>query len=481
MNRLIPVFFLLFSFSAFAQEAITLKFERTSWNIAMENLTGDLSDRYSYFKSSIPDLLIKALEQADTHVLSAEEKKMYRMEVVESKKAGLISQLAKAISARDNLLFSAAKNRDTAADTQKNIGTIKDQINALEKFDASQIKTADMLPASWVYGDGDGGLFEPGLYTPRVVCLDKDLDFLIGGELREIDDYFRLEIWGFDRASGKKQVFYTSAGPVGDVESMAGAAADELRSFILGRAWSAVKILADDPDSLIYSDGVLIGVGTAEAANLNPGKVLFEAVGLDNSYWSAEVELAALEHKVISATLSGTEKTFVAVNSEPDGADVYIGARWAGKTPLNLPRYRERNLWVTLKSEGYYEKSFEVSMESPDYLSFALEEETITRLEDFDLKKKAFYRSLGVFSLSLAGPMISAGINNNYLTRYNAYIGKFNSTYDAAYLDLADEMERNWKISEGVVIGTVAVSGGLLIDVFVKLSRYIKAAEALAE
>lgn len=83
--------------------------------------------------------------------------------------------------------------------------------------------------------------------------------------------------------------------------------------------------------------------------------------------------------------------------------------------------------------------------------------------------------------MSVAAPVITAGVYNNYISRQNVYASEFLATGDPDYYNLADEMETNYYISYGVFWGTIGISGGLLVDVFVKLARYIKAAEALAE
>jgi hypothetical protein len=169
------------------------------------------------------------------------------------------------------------------------------------------------------------------------------------------------------------------------------------------------------------------------------------------------------------------------LQTEPSDADVYIGARWAGKSPLNIPRYKDRNIWVSIKLDGYYDKSFEVSTKSPEDLFFELEEEEMSRMENFEIKKKQFYSALGLFSISVAAPVIMGGVFSNYANRQNAYVLEFLQTSDPSYSDLAMEMEKNYYISYGTFWGTIGISTGLLVNVFVKLSRYIKAAEALTE
>jgi len=173
-----------------------------------------------------------------------------------------------------------------------------------------------------------------------------------------------------------------------------------------------------------------------ESCPARPGSIFLEAIGEDNSYWSREAELSALELNEFSGELSRSSTDFLTLDSVPSNGDVYIGARWAGQTPLTLPRYRERNIWVTVKSEGYYDKSFGVSFDSPENIVIEMTEVDLTELEIFELRKKEFYKSLGWFSLSVAGPVISGGIFSNFASRQNGYANEYLNTSDSDYFDL---------------------------------------------
>jgi hypothetical protein len=485
MNKLflaiIMIGFPIFVFSE--EEAELLEFTRDSWNIAIESFSGSLSDNNEYLKSSIPDLIRRELLTSDMHVLSGNETSYYQSKVIEEKRIEFISNIASLYEERDNLLFSG----DSADSLFSERMTLNEKIKSAEKkyqalgeVDSSRILTADLLKVSWI-GSDDDSILNQEIYTPAVVASLYDLDFLISGVIKEIDEYFLLEVSGFSLEDTSSIQLYSKAGSADDMENMAIEAADEIRSIILGRPWSKLKVTTNQPDSLIYSNGILIGIGTAEVNTIEPGIVFLEAIGEDNSYWSEEVTLSALGETVIDGTLSASDTKFMTLSSEPAGADVYIGARWVGETPLNVPRYSDKDIWVSIKKEGYHNKSFVVSSESPEDLFYQLEVEEMSRMESFDLKKKDFYRSLGRFSLSLAAPVIMGGVYSNYAERYNGYATEYNSSSDLDDYDMAQEMKDYYYISYGVFWGTVGISSGLLVDVFVKLSRYIKAAEALAE
>ena len=454
----------------------TIIFKKSTWNIAIEELSGNLSSNNSYLKNSIPDLIVNELESSDMHVLSSDEIRDYQKRLIEEKKILIIEELREHYINRDKLLFESNLQDSSSDEFEKNILELKDSLLELAFLDSDDLKTADMLSVKWIASDDDNKTLQAGQYVPSVVLKKYDLDFLIKGSIKEIDEYFLIELSGYSQAGSELFSIYSDVGSIDDVERIAKAAANEIRSIILGRPWAILVINTDNPDALIYSDGVLVGVGKAEIKTMEPGLVFLEAIGDDNSYWSSEVDLKALEINSFEGELSENDAELISLNTEPAEADVYIGARWAGQTPLKLPRYDNRNIWVTIKSDGFYDKSFEVSSDSSLELFFNLEEEEMTRLEQFDMKKKEFYKSLGWFSLSVAAPVVSGGIYSNFADRQNAYAFAYGS--DSA---LAKEMERNYYITYGVFWGTIGVSGGLLVDLFVKLSRYIKAAEALAE
>lgn len=459
MNRAgLVVLFVIISVTLFAEEsAVNLKFERERWNIGLESLSGSLSPERNYLKKSIPDLLKRELISSEIHVLSSDEISRYRTSIVEEADKELIFELAQNYVSRDQLLFNPESTGTSLESINKKISELKDKRLTLAFSDKSLIKTADMLTVHWVEVDGDDGSITPGRFRPSVTAGQYDLDFLISGQIREIEGYFLIDVYGFLPSSDQLMTLYSGTGSIDEIEVMAVQIANELRSIILGRAWAALTVEMDDPDALIYSNGELIGIGSADMKTAEPGSVLLEAIGEDNSYWSREAELTALELNAFSGILSSVETEFLTLDSNPPGSDVYIGARWAGKTPLNLPRYSERNIWVTVKADGYYDKSFEVSMESPENLFLEMQVEELSEQEIFDMRKKEYYRSLGRFSISLSAPVITWGI----------------------FMNSTDQKKAD--ISQGVFWGTIGISGGLLADVFVKLYRYIKAAEALAE
>jgi len=482
MNKTgLVIVFLLFPLLVSAESPDLLKFNRDSWNVAIEGFSGTLPPAYEYLKSSIPDLIMRELAASDFHVLSKSEIRYYRQNLIDEAEKKIIGELSQNYSSRDKLLFDKIGNEETFKGISKKISDLNDDRITLAFTDLTLIKTAEIMNVEWI-GDADDKKFlSAGQYGTAVTAEIHDLDFLISGTIREVEDYFLLEIYGYDRSEDEKISVYSGVGSIDEIEVIAVEASNELRSIVLGRPWAILAVETDDPDALIYGDGQLIGVGSAELKTARPGSIFLEAIGEDNSYWSREAELSALELNEFSGELSRSSTDFLTLDSVPSNGDVYIGARWAGQTPLTLPRYRERNIWVTVKSEGYYDKSFGVSFDSPENIVIEMTEVDLTELEIFELRKKEFYKSLGWFSLSVAGPVISGGIFSNFASRQNGYANEYLNTSDSDYYDLASEMEMNYYISYGVFWGTIGISGGLLVDVFVKLSRYIKAAEALAE
>lgn len=483
MNKIfLKSILILLSFFLYSEEPDgLLKFSRDSWNIAIESFSGQLSRKNEYLKSSIPDLIRKELLSVEMHILSGKEISNYQHLVLSEKKKEILNALSTEYNNKDNLLFSDDHSLEAYLSIEAKINLYKKSLEALKEVNPAEINTADILRISWIGSGEDGSFLPTEIYTKPVISSLYDLDYLISGEIKEIDEYFYLEISGFNRCDSESVQIYSKAVSPDEIELMAIEVANELRSVMLGRAWSKLIVVTDHPDALIYSDGVLIGIGSADVNTLEPGTVMVEAIDEDTSYWSEEVVLEALEQVEVSGSLSVSDVDFMTLNTAPSGANVYMGARWIGSTPLNIPRYGDKNIWISIQKKGFYSKSFEVSSQSPSEMFYDLEVEEISRSANFDLQKKAFYRSLGRFSLSLAAPVIMGGVYSNYADRYNGYATEYNSSSDSADYDMAEEMKQNYYISYGVFWGTVGISSGLLVDVFVKLSRYIKAAELLTE
>ena len=483
MNKISFLLFLLFSPSLSFSEDITvpLIFNRENWNIAIESFSGSLPVNQEYLKSSVPDLIKQELLSSDIHLLSEREISHYRSEILKEGRKSLIQQISQNYESRDKIIFDGMDSENDRNTINERIIELKKGLMEIDGIDRTQINTADMLRVNWIRSSDDQDFLPSGRFIPQVLVKIYDLDFLITGSITQIEDYYLLEVSGYHSLEEEPSIVYSEFGSIDEIEIMAAEAADELRSIVLGRGWSILLVETNSPEALIYMDGQLIGVGSAEVKTVQPGKVLLEAIGEDNSYWSREADLTGLQHNEFMGILSETEKDFTTLDTLPHEADVYIGARWVGKTPLKLPRYRERNIWVTIRNEGYYSKAFEVTSKSPETLFYELEEEALTRIELFDLRKKEFYRALGWFSLSVAIPVVTQGMSENYLMQEKEYSSIYQITFEEEYNDLTREAYDKYFVTKGIFYGSLGLSGGLLANVFVKLARYIKAAEALAD
>ena len=61
------------------------------------------------------------------------------------------------------------------------------------------------------------------------------------------------------------------------------------------------------------------------------------------------------------ATLFKNKTAVVNINSDPDGADVYVNGNRMGKTPLPLNLSHKKPLTITFKKDGYEDKTYIVN------------------------------------------------------------------------------------------------------------------------
>ena len=84
------------------------------------------------------------------------------------------------------------------------------------------------------------------------------------------------------------------------------------------------------------------------------------------------------------------------------------------------------------------------------------------------------YNSIAWFSFSLAPTIILMGVSQNY-------VNMFFAARDAGNVSEQEFAYNAYNLTYGLMWGSVAINVGLLINVFFKLSRFLKAAEELSD
>jgi hypothetical protein len=177
------------------------------------------------------------------------------------------------------------------------------------------------------------------------------------------------------------------------------------------------------------------------------------------------VQVTAGSVRDVSVVLRPLATRSVRIESEPDGAAVYLQSEWAGSTPLSV-EIAARPVQGSLKLDGYQDAEFLLDRESPETRRYILAPATGDRAAAFERSKDSFYAALGWFVLSVPVPLVASGLRDTMITAYEEAISADRSRYAA----LANAYH-------GSYLGGLALSGGLLVNAVLKLARYISAGD----
>jgi hypothetical protein len=183
---------------------------------------------------------------------------------------------------------------------------------------------------------------------------------------------------------------------------------------------------------------------------------------------SREVEVAAGESKTISFLFPVAAEGDVNIETDPSGADVYLGSIWQGVTPLTLARPSAPRT-IIVEEEGFLEETIIVTPNSPAAVRRNLVPDPGDWPQRVEERRDRFYRSLGWFALSLPFPIILNGMFNDIATLFpGGEPAEDLSTEEAARL------ARTANTLLWSARATGAVSGGLFVNMMIRLIQYVR-------
>jgi len=165
----------------------------------------------------------------------------------------------------------------------------------------------------------------------------------------------------------------------------------------------------------------------------------------------------------------------IRIESEPDGAEVYHGVEWAGSTPLEIPR-PDTVVQYALRSDGYLESRFVAGPDTPGMVTRTLVGDAYDWEADFTRNRNRFYRSLGFFLGSLAGPVILNGLYQDLSGLFPTGSVRDDLTEEEkfAYADHANTIYHGYYSS-------LALSGAFFGNMIWSLTQYIRVGQGYHE
>ncbi|MDA3850344.1 MAG: PEGA domain-containing protein, partial [Spirochaetaceae bacterium] len=352
--------------------------EQETWKFLVEEAHDSSLD--SSISRSFMTQLYHRLEVYTTHVLSANELEIRAEMLYQQQIDALFQELENLIVQRDGYIFNDTVTQQQYHLIETHIEEKRSQIDSQEKINIQEIPQE--MPLELLSYNQNNPLYEeyqeinPG-----------QIDGIISAEFQGLGENMAIQVY-LETVKGKETLF-SSRGNSSEIVFWLGETEQALRSLLLGRSWSALKIQCIPNDAAVFSQGELLGVGDLYLKENIPGPLTLNVRRDGYVGKTLELDLQEGENEPLFIELERQRGPMLSVVSEPQGADVYLGSQWVGTTPLELELPPE-NLSLLISKEGFYQV-YEASGNQRELLDVTLRPISGSIEELLKLKKKNFY------------------------------------------------------------------------------------------
>jgi hypothetical protein len=440
------------------------------WNVMYTSFAGkNLSQENEHLVKSVPLLLKAELDSIRVHYFDQAAVADYQKELVYEKlkiQFGLLKQSQKDRDAIAFKVMDVSEKEKKLKDLDLAIAKVMDTISQYQKYDYSQIEFPRSM-AIKVMDNGNQALFDAPKFSPLQYAIDKKTNLLIFGTIEEIQGYLVVDVRALDSIREKEVFSFSKALNPQELQTIVDETKNGLASSILGSDWGSIAITIEPSNGIIFMDDVFLGIGNTKAEFIDPGekKIRVQAPG----FYTKEKTISIVpgNETDISMNLAKEEVAKMHIDSDPEGASVYINSEWAGKTPIDIEKTKEMKR-VLLKFEGYDDYSFHIDEKSGSSEMVSLKKHTI----DFNAKqadmRNNFYTSFGLLLVSIALPV---------------FVSAFGTDYENALQSMnpSDPAYNNYLLSSQILSasfwGALAITGVLVGTTIYNLVLYIIASD----
>lgn len=395
MKRLLLITYIfLFSISLTSFEA-----EKEEWVVAFTPFSSTgLSLSNMYLGSVIPTYLFENVEKEFKHYLTVEEAtEVNRVLLEEEIEKEYTNRLTK-INERDSKIFSSENLQDDLATVEDEIKEIEERIDNLKSIEINRIDKLKEIELNIKEMDFISSDFQ----EIQKYLEDEKVDYLITGEIEEIDDNLFVKLLLYSRYLNKEQELFTGIGYSEDILNLREKMVEEINRTLISDDIITYEINVEPIDSLIYVDGVFKSIGNFKGSGID-GSVV-EVTAVKEGYRTKTLQkVITAENSLYDLELDQLEEKLVTIRSNPSGVHVHYGSKYIGTTPVEIPVYSSP-LKLSLSLEGYMDKSLTVTDNIKNQY-IHMDSKIIDVDKNFEKSKDNFYLSMGIFSISLAIPL----------------------------------------------------------------------------
>ncbi len=451
------VVLLAFSSLTISAEQINLTDRRPDWSIGFAAFEGkNLSPENNYLTRSFPLLIRERLEGIPEHYFSQAEMRACRRQIIQNERQRLVKAVADDRRTRDELFFTSEAAKEGAAMYEQRIADNLAAIRELGQMDPDQIAFAESKPLRFVSGADGQLVFDRVLLSPFQLAKQQDLDVLLWGGFEEVQGFLYFEITVFSTVLGEPVFTYSDAAAPIELYEQFDELVVQLATILWGRDWSSLSVQTVPPGASVWIDEEFQGRSPLIIPYLLPGKKQLRVHSEGYQTLSRTIELAAYEQLMQQIALTPQPRQTFTLNSDPPGATVYRGSEWLGTTPLSIEEPEELGRFL-LRREGYLDFPLYLEPSVDQSQSAELLPQQLDPTEMQTRRRNELYGAFGAFALSVPLPM-------------------FFGSYRREYRDMG--MDISWLTY--AYFGTYAISGGLFVNLLVRLIRYLRAADRKA-
>ena len=469
MDRKLPVIILLIFCSLSFANALDLSQDfPEEYTLGICTFRGvDIRDDQEFFLRNIPGVFLDSLMGIPERRLSAEDLDALEMFILEQRIQDLKEQIGRLVHERDELFFRGdARERDQKTEA---IEKRKEEIELLAEKEYETGEMRQILPIVMERQNKEGELLPPPGPFVGEFCRDRSIDILVFGTLEQVDEFFYLQVEVYDTYKDTIVFRETSACSSRELALKAAEIADSLTSVILGRPWAALSVETEPPSASIYLDGNFVGAGMISRPYIVPGTYSIECRAPGFEKTSLTVTLEPQTERNLSIKLIERERAAFTVETDPEGADLYLASQWVGKSPLEVI-YPGEPCRLTAVMDGY-RQNFTILTDAPEgSVRFTMQPLPQITYNIRDDLRNRFYKSFGYFALSIP---VSLGAYAVYEHYYLAL-----KQVEAGTAVSADEFHRLWL--NGSLCYTLS-NVGLFANVFLFIHMVVTTAEYIQQ
>lgn len=448
--------------------------DRENWRLGFSSLERrDLSPENSYLADAVPLLVRDGLARFSWHDLTGQERAARRQGLIAKELAALAQSIGRLRKERDDAFFEMRRTGlAPVSPAGAGLPALEERREFLESLDPLLIEVAARKRIAVVDGPGGGKLFDPPSVSRERFCRDQDLDMLVGGSVREVQGFLRLDLWAWDASQGKTVFSWREAGTREELYATLTEAGDGFAGPVLGGLWASLTVSVTPTLAMLEVDGLPATPTGAGELILAPGTHEVRVSAPGHSEKVRTVQLAAGEAAQMSLELERLETGILAIVSDPPGADLYVNSLWMGKTPLSTERPVERSR-ILLAKDGFLALPFSVGPATPVRDLFILEPKSSSRDAQQKAAREAFYSAFGWLLVSIPAPL--------FCYRYAFdYADKAQSLYDSGMIAEGDRAVAAGNALYWTSVGGAVLSASLFAWVVSTIIRYIAVSDRAA-